>query len=87
MADRFGAYGSDLGSPAGVGFAVTPSNATNFDYVTRAIWVGGAGDVVVVWSDDTTSTLVGVAAGTLLPIRAKRINFTNTTATSIVGLL
>lgn len=87
MADRFAAYGADLGSPASVGFAVAPSDATNFDYVTRALWVGGAGNVVVVWSDDTTSTLVGVAAGTLLPIRVKRINSTSTTATSMVGLL
>lgn len=75
-----------LDGPAYRGFTITPDDATPFTYLTRAIWVGGAGNVVVVWSDDTTSTLVGVVAGTLLPVRAKRVNSTSTTATSMVGL-
>lgn len=86
MADIFSSFAKSLGGPATVGVAITPDDAANFSQVTRAIWVGGAGNVVVVWSDDTTSTLVGVAAGTLLPVRAKRVNATSTTATSMVGL-
>ncbi len=43
---------------------------------TRAIYVGGAGDIVVVWPDGSTSTHVGVPAGTVLPVRAKRVNST-----------
>lgn len=77
-------YGPD--SPAVLGSAVTPSDATDFSRLTRALWVGGAGNVVVVWYDGTTSTLTGVPAGTLLPVRCKRVNSTSTTATSIVAL-
>lgn len=77
-------YGVD--SPAVLGSAVTPSDETDFTRLTRALWVGGAGNVVVVWYDDTTSTLEAVPAGTMLPVRAKRVNDTNTTATAIVAL-
>lgn len=66
--------------------SVTPSDSTNLSSIARALWVGGAGDVAVVCPDNTVATLVGVPAGTLLPVRAKRVNSTNTTATSIVAL-
>lgn len=75
-----------IDGPAAQGVDISKSDTVNFTVLTRAIWVGGAGDVVVVWQDDTTSTLVGVPAGTLLPVRAKRVNSTSTTATSMVGL-
>lgn len=50
-----------------------------------AIWVGGAGIVVVVFEDESTVQIT-VAAGTLLPIRCKRINSTTTSASLFVGL-
>lgn len=84
--DTFGSFTNGLDGPAGTGFTISKSDSVDFTYLTRAIWVGGAGDVVIVWADGTTSTIVGVAAGTLLPVRAKRVNSTSTTATSMVGL-
>lgn len=74
-------------SPANKGFAVTPSDTVNFVPGTcSGIYVGVAGNVVVVNMDDSTTTFVGLAAGVVHPIKAKRINSTNTTATSIVAL-
>lgn len=87
MADRFAYQGVETSDPASVGFDITPHNSTDFDYVTRGIWVGGAGNVAVVWADDTVSVLEAVPAGTLLPVRAKRVNSTSTTATALIGLL
>lgn len=52
----------------------------------RALWVGGAGNVVLVAPDGSVATFEGVAAGTLLPIRFKRINSTSTTATLMVAI-
>lgn len=67
--------------------AVTPSDSTSFSQITRALYVGGAGDVVVVMpSDGTAVKFAGVPAGTILPVRASRVNLTNTTATLIVAL-
>lgn len=52
----------------------------------RALWVGGAGNVAMVAIDGSVGTLEGVAAGTLLPVRFKRVNSTNTTATLMVAI-
>ena len=66
--------------------AVTASDSTDLG-CTRGIWVGGAGNLAVRGVGDTAAvTLVGVVAGTLLPIQVDRVMSTNTTATSIVAL-
>jgi hypothetical protein len=66
--------------------AVTPHDSTNLPKYPRAIYVGGVGNLQAVMHDDTVVEFLAVAAGTLLPIRPKRINSTDTTATSIVAL-
>lgn len=73
------------------GVAITTSDTDNIVCpaglpVTDAIWVGTGGDIVVVPQDDDTYTLVGAIAGTIIPVRAKRINQTNTTADNLVAL-
>ena len=70
--------------------AITKSDTVNFTDVAGrsccdAIYVGGAGVVVVVFEDDSLGTFTCVAAQTL-PVRAKRVNSTNTTATLMVAL-
>ena len=66
--------------------AVTPSDSTDLTTLARAIYVGGAGNVVAVQHDGTAVTFTGVPAGTVLPIAVRRINSTSTTATAIVAL-
>lgn len=66
--------------------AITKHDSTNFpNGVCRGIYVGGAGDVVAVDEDGTTCTFT-CPAGIVLPIRAKRVNSTSTTATAMVAL-
>ncbi|WOF74147.1 hypothetical protein QMT40_001794 [Parvibaculaceae bacterium PLY_AMNH_Bact1] len=87
MADRFEHLSPELSDPSSDYFDITPSDGTDFDQVTRGVYVGGSGDLAAVRKDDNTVVVFhGVLAGTLLPIRAKRINSTGTTATDIVGL-
>lgn len=74
-------------SSASSAFAITKHDSTNFATNVRSIYVGGTGDVAVVFPDDTVVTFSAVPAGTTLPVRAKRVNSTNTTATLMVGLL
>lgn len=82
---------ASLSDPAANFAAVTPSDSIDFattslTSLTRALYVGGAGNVVAVMSDGTAVTFTAVPAGTVLPIRCKRVNSTNTTATAIVRL-
>ena len=65
--------------------AVTKSDSTSLDF--NAIYVGTGGDVAI--SADATSTavtFVGVQAGSILPMKGKRIMSTNTTASDMVWL-
>lgn len=78
---------SSPGDPSTGNFVVAPSDTVNFTTAARSLYVGGAGDVVVVAPDDSAVKFVGVPAGTVLPVRAKRVNLTGTTATNIVGMI
>lgn len=79
-------------SPAANAEAITPNDSADIpnDRFTRAIYVGVAGNLAVVMADDIGDTnpvvFVDVQAGTLLPIRVKRVRVTDTTALSIVAL-
>lgn len=67
--------------------AVTPSDTANIKSgPARALYIGGAGNVVAINENDVAVTFVGVPAGTILPIVTKRVNATDTTATNIVAL-
>ena len=73
--------------PAENAVAITPADA-DMAVVCRAIYVGGAGTVVVkpVGSEgDASVTFVAVPAGTVLPIRATQIKGAST-ATGIVAI-
>lgn len=76
----------EIGSATG-SVTVTPSDTTAFDPPGRALWVGGAGNVAVrMAGDESTPTIVGVAAGTMLSICVDKVLSTGTTATSIILL-
>lgn len=67
--------------------AVTTSDSTDFSgFVTRGIYVGVGGDVVAVTVANSAVTFKNVPSGTVLPVRARRVNATSTTATDLVAL-
>ncbi len=66
-----------------VTFVVTPSD-TEFDKYPKALWVGVAGDLVIVDFEDNQRTLKNVVAGVWHPITCKKV-LAATTATDIVG--
>ena len=69
-----------------VGFEITPDDNTEITTLHKGLWVGNAGDVRVLMWESGVVTLQGVVSGTLLPIRAKKVFDTGTTATGIVAL-
>ncbi len=78
--------GQSWAAPASNAAAVTPSDSVSLTDVTRWLYVGGTGNVVVIMADGTIVTFTAVEAGTLLPIRVSQVMATDTTATNIVAL-
>ena len=65
---------------------ITKSDTVNFVRgLCDAIYVGGAGIVVVIDTNDTAHSFTCIA-GQVLPVRAKRVNSTTTTATLMIAL-
>jgi hypothetical protein len=77
-----------LGEPYASAAAVTPDDGNDLpNGLTRAVYIGGAGDVTVnMASTGTAITFKAVPVGTVLPIRAARVKATGTTATLILAL-
>lgn len=84
MPDYFEDNMTGLDSPAEGHFSITPADS-DFSITPRAIYCGGAGNVVVRSKSDVDVTYA-VLAGTYLLIRAKQVRVTGTTATGLVGL-
>jgi hypothetical protein len=72
--------------PAYNAVEVAPNDGVDLTNTSRALYVGGGGDVKVDMYGTGTVTFVGVSAGSLLPVRVDRVYSTGTTATSIVAL-
>ncbi len=80
---------SNYSSSVGRAIAVTPSDANNLVNSVRGLYLGVAGNVVAIMSDDaanTSVTFTGLAAGVFHPLKVKRVLATGTTATGIVAV-
>lgn len=86
MPDQHQFAAEGLTSPADNAAAVTPSDSTDLAFNSRALYVGGAGNLVVTMAGGGDVTFTAVPAGSILPIRVSRVKATSTTATSIVNL-
>jgi len=85
--DAFERYARGLTTPADDAFAITPSDGADLAQVVRALYIGGAGSISLVTRAGSTVAFTGLAAGTVLPVRAARVRATGTTATGLVGLV
>jgi len=85
MADQFANVAEGFTAPADNQVSITPSDSTDLPFVSRALWVGGAGNLVVTPAAGGSDVTYTVAAGAILPIRVSRVKSTGTTATQIVN--
>lgn len=87
MAQPPSIYGQTAAGPAVGAYTITTSDSTVLARPTRAVYVGGAGDVAVRMADDSSTPIFkAVPVGTVLNIRADKILATGTTATFLLGL-
>lgn len=85
MADEFASNASALDSPARSAAAVTPGTSP-LSTVARGLYVGSSGNVTVTMAGGGDVLFVGIAGGTILPVRVSHVLATGTTASSIVAL-
>lgn len=72
-------------SPARALVAVTPHDTNELAAGCKALHIGAAGTISIIAVDDTEAVSLNVGQG-ILPIRAKVVKSTGTTATTIVAL-
>ena len=82
--DNFKDFSTGLGGPVTNAVTVAPSDSTDLPHVTRALYVGGAGNVRVTLAAGSVVDFAALAVG-WHPIRVARVHATGTTATSITG--
>ena len=87
MQDRYDGHANSLEGPASHGFAIVPNDSTDLGEVTRALYVGIGGTLTVILQSGAELVLQGIVAGTLLPLRVRRLKATGTSASAIVGLV
>jgi hypothetical protein len=86
MADEFALLTDTASAPAANAIAVTPHATNPLANVSKALFVGGGGNLVCRLVADTADvTFTGVPAGSILPIRVEFVRATST-ATNIVAL-
>ena len=86
MADHFQNLADAPDFQARLLVAITPHDTNDLAYVTKAVYIGTGGTISIIAADDTAAVSLTVQDGAVLPIRAKRIRATGTTATGIVGM-
>lgn len=85
MVDTFQNQDSGIAGPFTHASAVTPHDANDLAFVTRAIWVGAAGNLVVTTLGGNQVTFTGFGPG-WLPGRIQRVHASGTTATGLVAV-
>jgi hypothetical protein len=86
MADKFQDTSTGISGPAKNGSEVTASDAADLATASRALYVGGAGAVKITTTLGDTITFSNVPGGAILPVCARRVWSTGTTATGIVAI-
>jgi len=84
LRDPYERHSVNLADPASHAVEITPSDS-EYIVASRALYIGGAGDVDVLMLGGETVSFEGVPVGSWLPIRAIRV-LESTTATKIVSV-
>lgn len=86
MATQLFNTSNSISAPYKFAAAVTPNDSADLTYTTRAVYIGGAGNMVATMDGGGDVTFTGLTVGSVLPVCVSRIKATSTTATNIVAL-
>lgn len=91
MADKFAGYFDNISDPGTRSAAIVPSDTADLpDVGPKGIYVGARGDVTMVGVGApigaAPDTWKDVAAGSLIPFRARRVMATGTTAANLLAI-
>ncbi len=87
MSDTFQNRADHVSGPATRCVAVTPHDSNALNGIPKGLYVGSGGDVVIEAAPgDAAVTLKNVGDGAVLPVRARVVRATGTTAADIVAL-
>ena len=87
MIDYFADFTDSAMAPAMRCFAIAPSDTTDLPVITKALYIGEAGNVTLrSLKSDADVTFYNLPAGSILDVRTKAVRSTGTTAASLVGL-
>lgn len=84
VVDDFKTFPLTLGDPVTDAAEVAPNDTADLSNISRALYVGVAGDIRVTLSNGTIVTFASMTAG-WHPMRVARVHATGTTATHILG--
>ncbi|AKQ40996.1 hypothetical protein CP97_01420 [Aurantiacibacter atlanticus] len=87
MLDKFAEYRDNPMAPAKHCFEITPHDTQTFALVTKAIYVGAAGDITLKPLDSSADVVFrNLPEGSFIDVRATAVRTTGTTAQHLVGL-
>lgn len=86
MTDHFKSYAPGMSDPIQTASAISPNDSADLAKATRALYVGGSGNLRVTLVSGDIVSFSGVNVG-WHPLRVQRVWATGTTASSIVGCL
>lgn len=78
--------GQGAGEPAIAAFSISPSDQSYLPYITRAVFIGSAGNLAVMMFNGDIVVFTNVVAGSVLPIRVVKVFSTGTTVISLLGM-
>jgi hypothetical protein len=85
MIDTFRSHSRTLTAPPEAAAAILPADTGELACATRAVYVGGGGDLRVRMLGGMVVTLAAVPGGSLLPLRIRQVLATGSTAHDLVG--
>ena len=86
--DKFKNYPTNIDSVCDNAYPIVPNDNDDLTSATRAIFIGETGDLKIELVNSTEPVVLkNVAAGSVLPMRIKKVFGTETTATNLIALL
>ena len=87
MTDAFSRMADSAEAPSSHPFAVVPSDGVPLASIPKALYAGSGGTLVLCTASGTADVIFqNLASGQLLPVRARFVRATGTTAADIVAL-